>query len=353
MIINVLWDWLSFTIKHGRYTDPELVIADVLRMDPAMFQRIKGSCGYAQRLYFDGISVHYSGRADMGIWVNLSGQGCRCFESFSAYGWDELREKLHAIDAEVLEGLPSPDAVKRKAINITRCDLACDMIAGCMPDGTEVPDLVDCPFIRVSDLENKIRNYEWKGCFHRTRNCCAFEWSGAAEDEREGYCAWFGSPSSAVRLRIYDKAAERGVPKDCPCLWTRMEYQLRDEHAATCWNGVNLKTGLYVPIKDRFFGIMRRYLSFVEPTRAKRRDCPVCDWWEAFVGAGEQFGLFVSPGVDYNISRVRHYVAEQAGNAFDCLVDVFGMEKTLDFIRKREARPNPKYEIIRKKYVEP
>lgn len=82
----VLYDWLSFTSKN--HTPEQLI--EALGLTHCPWQDTKGAHGYRDRKYFSCISVHYNGREDMGVWVELSGQGCRTFESLSAKSWDDL-----------------------------------------------------------------------------------------------------------------------------------------------------------------------------------------------------------------------------------------------------------------------
>lgn len=78
----VIYDWLSFTSKA--HSPEELISALGLAHVP--WAETKGAKGYRDRKYFSCISVHYNGRADMGVWVEMSGQGCRTFESLSSVG---------------------------------------------------------------------------------------------------------------------------------------------------------------------------------------------------------------------------------------------------------------------------
>ena len=73
----VLYDWLSFTSKV--HTPEDLISA--LGLSQCPWQEIKGAHGYRDRKYFSCISIHYNGREDMGVWVEMSGQGCRTFET--------------------------------------------------------------------------------------------------------------------------------------------------------------------------------------------------------------------------------------------------------------------------------
>lgn len=82
----VLYDWLSFTSKN--HTPEELI--EALGLSHVNWTLTKGARGYRDRKYFSCISIHYNGRPDMGVWVEMSGQGCRTFESLSAVGWERL-----------------------------------------------------------------------------------------------------------------------------------------------------------------------------------------------------------------------------------------------------------------------
>ena len=75
----VLYDWLSFTTKRS---DPYYIV-DLLGMKEIPWQLTKGARGYQDRLYFNAISIHFNGRDDMGVWCEMSGQGCRAFETLS------------------------------------------------------------------------------------------------------------------------------------------------------------------------------------------------------------------------------------------------------------------------------
>ena len=89
---SILIDWLSFTSKiHS----PEEII-ELLGMEGCGWEVISGMHGYQERLYFNCISVHYAGRADMGVWLEMSGQGCRAsalthYKSVTVVKWTFTR----------------------------------------------------------------------------------------------------------------------------------------------------------------------------------------------------------------------------------------------------------------------
>lgn len=82
----VIYDWLSFTSK--RHSPDEII--SILGLSHVPWVESKGARGYRSRKYFSCISIHYDGRDDMGVWCEMSGQGCRTFETLSKVKWDRL-----------------------------------------------------------------------------------------------------------------------------------------------------------------------------------------------------------------------------------------------------------------------
>lgn len=126
----VLYDWLSFTSKT--HTPEDLIAA--LGLSSCPWQEIKGAHGYRDRKYFSCISIHYNGREDMGVWVEMSGQGCRTFETLSRVGWDAL---FSFIDTNHLK--------------ITRLDVAFDDHSGILNIRDIVEDTQEGNFVSKSD----------------------------------------------------------------------------------------------------------------------------------------------------------------------------------------------------------
>lgn len=84
MVNKVIYDWVSVTSKIH---NPQGLIALLgLDHEGIVWEQVKGAHGYRDRLYWEKISIHYNGREDMGIWLEMSGQGCRAFESFGTGG---------------------------------------------------------------------------------------------------------------------------------------------------------------------------------------------------------------------------------------------------------------------------
>lgn len=298
----VLYDWLSFTSKI--HTPEQLI--EALGLSNVPWTTTKGARGYQDRKYFSCISIHYNGRPDMGVWCELSGQGCRTFETLSQL--DEEPEgkwfKLFSF-------------IRQQQLKITRLDVAYDDHTGVL-DIDQVADDTQCGlYVSRSDYWETIRS-------------------------SKGTSIQIGSPQSKVLFRIYDKAAERGKVDEH---WVRVEIQMRDERA-TQFGEIPL------PIGEAFAGVLLNYLRYVEPdpTDLNRWRWPMKDYWSELVADAQQISIFTSPGMEYNEQRCRNYVVNQAGNAIDACIQMYGLNAFAKMIADREVAPNPKYTQIVKQH---
>lgn len=182
----ILYDWLSFSCKRS---NPYYVV-DLLGLSDIPWQVIKGVHGYRDRLFFNHISIHFNGRPDMGVWCEMSGQGCRAFESLSTLEGDKWSTLFSMIVSENL--------------NITRLDVAYDDHTGTLDIDRLIQDTRNQEYVSKSDY--------WE-----------------ITESSKGQTLQFGSPQSDTLIRIYDKARERHCPEGEH--WIRCELQLRRDRA--------------------------------------------------------------------------------------------------------------------------
>lgn len=287
----VLYDWLSFTSKT--HTPEELISA--LGLSHCPWTETKGARGYLSRKYFSCISVHYNGRADMGVWVEMSGQGCRTFESLSQVGWEGIFQFIHDNN-----------------LKITRLDVAYDDHTGILPIGQISSDTQCGMYVSRSDY--------WE---------CVVS--------SKGTTVQIGSPQSKVLIRIYDKAAERNKRDEH---WIRCEIQLRDDRASQF-------TKIPLPIGEAYAGVLLNYLRYIVPdTDSNRWRWPMTDYWYNLVEDAEKISIYRAPGMEYNEERCRNYVINQAGNAIDAMIQMYGIHEFEKMIQDRDVAPNPKYELL-------
>lgn len=288
----VLYDWLSFTSKY--HTPEELI--DVLGLSHVNWTLTKGARGYQDRKYFGSISVHYHGREDMGVWVEMSGQGCRTFETMSSVGW----ERLFVF-------------IRDSGLKITRLDVAYDDHTGVLPMREIINDTQNGMYVSRSDYWETVLS-------------------------SKGATVQIGSPQSEILIRIYDKAAERKCEPGTH--WIRCEIQMRDSRAVQF-------TKLQLPIGQAFSGVLLNYLRYVEPADdGNKWRWPMRPYWEDLVADAQRISIYEAPGMDYNLERCENYVFNQAGNAIDTLLKLYGTEKFVEKIENRTSSPNPKYKML-------
>ena len=164
---GILIDWLSITSKTMLPED----MMNLIGITSGWQYMDKGVRGYGERYYYNSISIHFAGSQD-NCWLEMTGQGCRAFESDSTHGdYNVIFEKL----------LENPNTM-----NITRLDIAYDDFSG----------ILDIE--RICD-DTRPRNHKYKA---KTNYAQVIE-------STNGMSCDIGSPKSLVMVRIYDKLAER------------------------------------------------------------------------------------------------------------------------------------------------
>ncbi|MDD6159987.1 MAG: replication initiation factor domain-containing protein [Oscillospiraceae bacterium] len=301
----VLYDWLSFTTKD--FTPLGLI--DFLGLDHCTWTSMPGARGYKDRLYFGSISIHFNGRDDMGVWCEMSGQGCRSFEDFTTLPnkWDDLISDLLYM-----------------GMHVTRLDVAFDDHTGLLDINRIAADTEQQHFVS--------RMNSWQ-C---TRS-------------NKGTSVQIGSPQSKVLVRIYDKAAERGFEEADQVHWVRVELQLRDDRASEF---------LKIPmsIGESFAGVLLNYLRYVEPddSDTNKSRWVMTDYWAALCDGVSKIRIYVTPGGEYNAEKLHHYVFDMAGNAIDCALELCGgdISRFMGYLTQRSCKPNPKYEVLKRQYYD-
>lgn len=292
----VIYDWLSITSR--RHTVQEMI--DLIGLENAPWEEGKGAHGYKKRLYWNCISIFYDGSSiSMGVWLEMSGQGCRAFETFGHGYYNFLFDEVKKY----------PDLM-----HITRLDIAFD-------DHTGILDMNVLVFDTVSG------RYVAK----------AKSWECIQSDK--GQTVVIGSKSSPVLIRIYDKARERNCTPGTH--WIRIELQLRDDRCKQFIH-LNLSPG------EAFSGILLNYLRYVLPDSddSNKSRWPMTSYWSELVGECEKISLYTKPGVEYNLSRCERIVFNQYGNAIDALLQGYPIEYFLKKLATRGTAWNPKYDKV-------
>ena len=295
----VLYDWVSITSKI--HTPSEII--SLLGLENVPWDTVKGAHGYLDRYYWNCISIHFNGSPEMGVWLELSGQGCRAFESVGHGDYDFLFQLVK----------DNPNDMK-----ITRLDIAFDDHTG----------ILDMPIL-ISDT--LVGNYVSK----------ANSWE--VVQSNKGTCVVIGSRQSPVLIRIYDKAAERNIVDGSH--WIRVELQLRDSR---CLEFVLQP----YDVGETFAGVILNYLRYVVPdlSDTNKWRWSLTDYWADLVGSACAISIYKKPGLEYNLSNCEDYVYKQAGNAINALLQIYDVETFLVKLRSRKVRMNPKYKQLVDKY---
>lgn len=304
----IIYDWITFTSKIHSH----LSIIDFLGLQNVNFECLKGFYGYRDRLYFDGISIHFNGRDDMGICVEMSGKGCRAWEQYGNSDYDGLF-------SEILENY-SDDSEKR-TMNITRIDIAYDDFNG----------ILDLPLLcRETQSKNFVSRFkDWQVIFGN-----------------KGIAVNHGSNKSNVYVRIYDKRLEQNFEIFLKH-WVRCEIQIRKE----CALG-------FIKLKDvvdkKYFMVLNNYLRYIVPTDniSNSSVLDTSPFWLKFIESAESRSIFHKPSDNYSFDKLYSFVNNQLSGAISTYIDLVGVNQFLvDINNSRQGKKlNSKYKSLKDKH---
>lgn len=321
-----LIDWLTF-VAHGETVDYLKYILGLDSPSIPWTTEQKFRNGYPMQDYWNGITISYGAederfykdpskaRKDMGICVNLSGTGCRAFETYGSGDWFKLFKFLFR-DTVFL----AAEHQQFKRYNITRLDLAYD-------DHTGLLDIYQL------EKDTRDRSYVSRAKYVE----CI--WSDKQEKDIRGMTIQVGSDKSAVKIRIYDKAAERDF-KDRH--WIRCEIQLRDDRA---------KVACEKLLEEQHIGrvasgILRNYLTYREMTEDTNPSrWPIAPYWDRLLLDMEKISLWISPGEPYNFRNTEYWLVKQYGQAVTVLSYIEDSEYLIERCRELYSYDDlaPKY----------
>lgn len=314
---KILFDYWSYTIKG---VEPEDVIS-MLGLDGVIFADLYGSKGYHHRYFYDGISISFGGREE--IWVEMTGRGCRVYETYGNNDWFGLAYQI----------LTNANA------QMTRLDVAYD----------DFNHLLDMDKIRES-----VKTHAFVGRCKSITCIDDYDRNGVI-----GSTIMCGSRGSNISCRIYDKAQERGQADNIEH-WVRCELQIRHKHADKFLYYLLAEdvTSIYgIDIDDNkrldslYFAVLNHFIRFVDlhvnnDTNVWR--LPLAEHWRRFVESykGNSVSLYTAPGVDYDVLKLRYIVEQQYGAMIYTYIALFGSDELEESVRPKEFKLNKKYRYI-------
>lgn len=307
----ILFDWVSITSKI--HSPEDFIDLLGLALPEISWEKTRGAHGYQDRLFWEHISIHYNGREDMGVWLEMTGQGCRAFETFGTGDYLSLFQ----------EAFDEPEAV-----HMTRLDVAFDDHSGILPIQQIADDTLELEDGVPVHVVSKFRSRQ-------------VEWQHHDGDPRAGLSIYHGRKVSDCLIRIYDKAAERHF---FDRHWVRVELQLRDERALAFAQSVAAGED----IGQIYCGVILNYLRYNDPDPfdSNRWRWPLKDYWAEFLGGAARIRLWQQPGADYNILNCEDFVFRQAGAAIHTLLEIYGTEVFLQKLKEQRGVLSAKYQCL-------
>lgn len=303
-----LIDWFSASCFVDDYSDIFPILgfySDICYS----FQDGYGHHGYSRCVYLGGIYIYYDYRDDpRRCWVEMSGQGCRTFETYS-------------------DGVTFLDLFRRCVGDdpffiLNRVDLAYD--------------IYNDPF-----LFDRMKSAIDGGCCISRFGTTELQETktlqgGSCSPDFSGRTLYFGSPSSDIRFRLYDKKLER-KRDDLPS-WYRFEMVFR--------RGKALELALNISSRSElggiFCGYLKEYLSVRDrsSTDSNYRRWLPAPWWERFTSSAENITELSKKEVSYNVMNAQYLVREMYGNTIDVILQTMGADELVELVRNREQRMN-------------
>lgn len=265
--MKFLLDYLTFSL-----VDVSSIFAQLDYLFGSLEWEVKtGLYGYEKSYYYSGIRVLYTKYNDGNYKAcfSLSGQGCRTVEFIKGetFEWHNfLKDLLYNYE--------------NNNINFSRVDVALDIFDNSVPSMETICRYVD--------------NNKYVSTFRRNMFAIGSEeW------------VYFGSPTSDVRLRIYNKALEQKVNKK----WIRFEYQLRNLRA----NNFILSYVMSGNLGHCVLSLLNNNVKFTSEinTGVNTDRLKPIYWWENLIKSAGQLTLFEKHDYFLNFDKLKDYLVTQ------------------------------------------
>lgn len=287
---TIIIDWLTFTDLFGDVLS-YIALLGLSECDWKMDS--PSSLRYAYRAEFGSISIHYtpaswSGKRNPGICVELTGQGCREFETYGTGDFESLFRLI----------LDNPDTMR-----CSRVDLAYDDFYGKIP---------------LDQMSLQAMRLQFTSRLRRRSVICDCP---DGDLDHDGVTVTHGSRSSRIFVRCYDKRVERSAYELSH--WVRLEIQCRSDDAMGVIQALQSNT-----IGTVFAGILQNYLVYRDPklSDSHKYRWPVSDWWSALIGEIEPIQIHQKKDVEYNRDRLESYIYGQCKYALKTAMALDGVQ---------------------------
>ena len=339
--MDYIIDYLTITIKPDRHAENPYPLdfnefLDLIGLFDLFSNFVDvGSFRYYEHCYkYNNISIFTPREKDfenMGFCLEMTGQGCRYFESIiKGFTWKYF---FQALRCYVEFGCK---------VNIARLDLAFDDKI-CEKDKRE-------PLLDLDVIDD-----------YRTKHLFTSLYRKVDKKERDKFLMessideslvkksisktlYFGSKKSNSFCRFYDKLVEqeqkyknnpvelKKLEDDKIIHWVRFEVVFKNSVAIKIINSM-------LELSDELFNkslaeVINYYLRFIEPDNDNRYKCSIASWWSDFLGTVEKAKL-KSVGIVKNaFKRSVEWFARSVAPTLAAIRKSVGTESLLDMIEE-------------------
>ncbi|HDR7642648.1 replication initiation factor domain-containing protein [Bacillus wiedmannii] len=307
--LNPCVDWFQVTFKKFQNVTK---IYEVLGMDSDLFIELGyGNYGYKKCVAFSNIKIYYDGREDMGVHLQMSGQGCREYEHFGGYDWITLTQTCLGAGGQ-----------------FTRYDLAID----------DVEREQHKVHFTIASIKRRVAKGELVSKFKESDERRKRD---IKSGETKGESVYFGSEKSSIRIRMYDKLAQmKDEGTEGIRAWNRTEIQARDERAQKI-------AELIAFSKDETFGviakgILKHYLRFtIKGKDSHRHRWKTAPFWEKFLGNVDALKLTIQPKIK-TIETTHHWLKKSVSSSLATIYTATGgnMKAIEDIVKEGVKKIN-------------
>lgn len=285
---RIIYDWLAFSADDMTFEGICYVLFGntdvpfVVRTGSNRFYQYMATCGH--------IWIHYtidSEKCNPGVFVEMSGQGCREFEQLGKMSLNQLLEWI-----------------KHEGLNCSRLDVAFDDMNN------------HYPIIDIDVMAEQAQNREFTTRLKRFK----IDYSADQAVDDIGISVQHGSKASDFYLRVYDKRCEQGVYDKCKH-WVRCEMQLR----GACAVGFIDALGA---VGKKFRAVLTNYVNYrvASDTDTNKRRWAIADWWQRLIDGVSRLAVAATVLPDYTRSKLEDFVYRRCARAILALLAIDGLD---------------------------
>ncbi|CAG0964697.1 hypothetical protein ANRL3_01111 [Anaerolineae bacterium] len=209
-------------------------------------------------------------------------------------------------------------------LECTRIDLAADDLKG---------------ILNLDVIETSLRAHHYVSRWDKWDKHESFDKVGSL-----GVTYYLGSRSSAVKIRIYDKAAERrAAGEDFKGLWIRVEIELHKKRAHA--------TGEHIVAHPNNWsvwaaGIIKGYVDFkLASADSNKSRWLTTGWWDEFLGFAAKERITFSVGIR-TVEDLQRWYDRQLAQSMKVLQKYYGKEKFAKMIASPAVQLKEKHRAM-------